>query len=1140
MGLDFIYLLPSWQEMERALKAGETRLRLAGIGETAKPFFLASLAVKINRPIIFIQPQKRSLLSLAERMNFYLSLIQPDRPLHIFPPLSEDIYQGIPPSLETISRRLQFLYHAKKSQVGFVLTNLIGLLKPVPSLSILDEFFLELNSDQPIERDYLLQRLKKFGYSEVEVIASPGEFAWRGGIIDVFSPWAKYPFRVEIAGEQISSLREFDVSTQRSRQKLASVTIPSLREFPTDEEFFRSWEEQAKTYWPTVSQEWWQQEILGNQDGLSSIFPFLALLMRDKFQPVLSLLPEALVVIDDLAEVEKEWADWQKDMEGIREELAKKNYPCLAPGEIFNLDLLEAIKVKALIIQDWDDQDGRSVVSFSFQPVPRFQNRISFFLDYLNKLYEEREQSFIFLSQPGLRERMASLLKDKNIPHRESGDLRDYPHEGEIILWAGFLDHGFSYPEFKFNLFGERDILTEEKVLVSRPSPRPFISHFQDLKAGDYVVHHDYGIGLFIGLVRLAVEGIDREFIEIHYRDGDKLYVPVEDLKLVQRYTPVGSRLPDLDKLGTQSWEKTKEKTRKAVEKLARDLLELYARRKAAPGYAFSPAGTWEEELDKTFPYEETEDQLRSIEEVKKDMESPSPMDRLLCGDVGYGKTEVALRAAFKAVMDGKQVAVLCPTTILASQHFKTFRQRLAFFPVRIEALTRLQTKAAQNRIVQELKKGLVDIIIGTHRLLSADVAFRDLGLLIIDEEQRFGVRQKEKIKKMKASVDVLTMSATPIPRTLNMSLSGLMDISLIETPPKDRLAIHTVVSTFNPRLVASAISQELARGGQVYYVHNQIEDIDRIAEMISRLVPQAKPVVIHGQMSSAQLEKRMIDFIDQKYNVLVSTTIIENGIDIPLVNTLIVDRADRYGLSQLYQLRGRVGRSSRQAFAYFLIPPLSELTPAAKERLKALKEFSQLGSGFRLAARDLEIRGAGNLLGPQQHGMMEAVGFDYFMQLLDKAIRELKGEKVEEVKCEINLRVDIRIPEDYIPQMNLRLNFYKRISSLEKLAEMELLRQEMEDRFGPLPTSVSNLITYGGVKFIAEKLKIKSLDRMGNRLYISWPLPADSVWPKLLSVLKKRKGTIHPQGIVEIPLSPTTAEGITAETLAVLKELYD
>jgi transcription-repair coupling factor (superfamily II helicase) len=742
----------------------------------------------------------------------------------------------------------------------------------------------------------------------------------------------------------------------------------------------------------------------------------------------------------------------------------------------------------------------------------------------MKRLQRERDLCSIFLANAAVRRKVGSLLSQNAIRAREEISPFAQPKSGEILLLTGSLERGFSYPAEKIAFYSEKDIFTEEKVLVSRPARRPFVSHFQDLSENDYVVHTDYGIGVFRGLIRLDVDGQGREFIEISYQDEDKLFVPVEDLNLVQKYSRVGTTLPPLDKLGGPAWPKTKERTKKAIEKMARELLDLYARRKAIQGFSFSPEGAWESEFERTFEFEETEDQLRVIKEIKRDMESVSPMDRLVCGDVGYGKTEVAMRAAFKAVMDGKQVAVLCPTTVLASQHLKTFSNRMVLFPVRIEALTRLQSRSRQKEIVEGLKAGRVDIVIGTHRLLSADVEFRDLGILIVDEEQRFGVTHKEKIKKMRANIDVITLTATPIPRTLNLSISGLRDISLIETPPKDRLAIHTVVTSFHPKLIAGAVRQELGRGGQVYYIHNRVEDIEAVAGMMGELVPQAKTVFIHGKMPGSAIEKRMIDFVSGKFNVLISTTIIENGIDIPLVNTLIVDRADLFGLSQLYQLRGRVGRSSRQAYAYFLVPPYTELTPLAKERLKALKEFSQLGSGFRLAARDLEIRGAGNLLGSQQHGYMAAVGFDYFMELLDQTIRELKGEKVEAAKCEINLR----------------LNLYKRISSIENVDEIEKIREEIRDRYGPVPGSVENLLRYGAVKYLAQKIRVAAIDRIGGRMVLRFSPTSLADLGGLTRVIKKYGGSLTPQGVLSLPLRLDQDQAVLDETVSVLKQLSE
>ncbi|MDH7512792.1 MAG: transcription-repair coupling factor [Clostridiales bacterium] len=1140
MSLNFLQGTAEFKRLLLDINEGRRPLRITGLIEPAKPYFLACLAQSIGRPIVIILPHSRPLHRLEDQCRFFFSQFSLSIGLETLFPLAENPYQEVYPSLDAVASRMKvFRRLIRASQAPFFLiTNLFGLLKPFPSPGDLKGSFQELEEGSSFERDRFLELLREFGYVREDIIASPGEFAWRGAVVDVFSPWSKSPYRLEFSGDTVASLREFDASTQRSVSRTSRVLVPSLREYPGTADFVDEWERLALKKGGFSSQELREKlEALRRGEFFPS-FTFLSLLHAKRFVPFTHYLGDALYIVDEPDQVEKEWDEAAEELGQQYAELKENKAFCLSPHEIFPSDAWEEIKKGAVFLESFGSIQERTFYSFPFQSVPRFENRIPFFLKYLRKMQRTRECSAVYLSNAAVREKLAGLLSQSRIKSRLESNPLTSAKPGEVLLLLGHLERGFSYPPERISLFAERDIFTEEKVIISRPPRRPFLSQFQDLKENDYVVHTDYGIGLFKGLAKLEVDNRNREFMEIVYQDEDKLYVPVEDLNLVQKYSRVGATMPILDKLGSSSWERTKERTKKAVQNMAKELLDLYARRKALKGFAFSPAGAWESEFDRTFEYEETEDQLRTITEIKQDMESDAPMDRLVCGDVGYGKTEVAMRAAFKAVMDGKQVAVLCPTTVLASQHLKSFRNRMVLFPVRVEALTRLQSPSQQKRVVDDLKRGLVDVVIGTHRLLSKDVEFRDLGLLIIDEEQRFGVGHKEKIKQFKANIDVLTLTATPIPRTLNLSLSGLRDISLIETPPKDRLAIHTVVAPLDKNLIAAAIKKELARQGQVYYIHNKIEDIDDAAGMVEKLVPQAKVVFIHGRMSGAAIEKAMIEFIKGKHNVLISTTIIENGIDIALVNTLIVDRADQFGLSQLYQLRGRVGRSSRQAFAYFFVPPFFELTPLARERLKALKEFSELGSGFRLAAKDLEIRGAGNLLGAQQHGYMEAVGFDYFMDLLDQAIKELRGEKTEEVKTEINLRTDIRIPEEYLPQINLRLNLYKRVSSIQTLEEIGQIREEIHDRFGSLPPSVENLLRYGAVKFLAQKKKIKSIDRIGRRLVLKF-YPSFSVEPdRLTRLMRKLDGSLTPQGVLTLHLLQESEGGMMDETLFVLKEL--
>ncbi len=1111
MSLDFLRETPEFKDLVRAVSGrtrvpegqallfgGEDRPRLSvsGLTEAAVPYFFAQLALAGSKKVVFVRPSTRPLADFEDRVRFYFRQLGSTKIVRSLPALTDNPYQEAPPSLDAVASRMRYFFDLALRPPVLTVTNLFGLLRPFPDPERLPGLFLRLNKNAEYDRDALISRLAAFGYVREDLITYRGEYAFRGGIVDVFSPWQKNPVRIEFGGDRIVSMREFDPTTQRAVHQIDGTLIPSLAEAP--------------------------------EGGSASAVPFTR------------FLEDAVFVFDHPEEIEKEWLEAMADFRS-RESAARRASPgAPALDDVYPAALYETLKAEALFCGEVElpESTNRRDFVFGFQPVPRFENKIFFFLETMKRIHEERDRCVIFLSTPPIRKKIGALLETKEIPSLEAESPLVAASSGEIVLCLGDLERGFGYPREKAWFFAEKDILTEERILPARPAARPSIAQFQDLKAGDYIVHADYGVGLFRGLVKMEVEGRPAEFMELGYRDDDTLFVPVEDLSLVQKYTPVGTGVPLLDKLGTGNWQKTKERTRKAVAKLAHELLELYAQRKAVKGFSFSPEGRWQDEFEKTFEYDETEDQLRSIRDIKADMESDAPMDRLLCGDVGYGKTEVAIRAAFKAVMDGKQVAVLCPTTVLASQHFKTFSSRMVLFPVKVAALTRFQSTAEQRRVVDDLKNGRVDIVVGTHRLLSADVVFRDLGLLIVDEEQRFGVTHKEKIKHLKTTVDVLTLTATPIPRTLNLSLTGLRDISLIETPPKDRLAVHTVVTTFSPRLIAGAIKQEMARGGQVYYVLNKIEEMDTLAAKIRDWVPEAKLATVHGQMPPAELEKRMIDFINQKYDVLISTTIIENGIDIPMVNTLLVHRADHFGLAQLYQLRGRVGRSSRQAFAYFLVPPFSELTPIARKRLEAIKEFSELGSGFRLAMKDLEIRGAGHLFGEAQHGTMEAVGYDYFIHLLEQAIKELKGEAVAEVRCEINLRVEIRIPEAYIPAMNVRLNLYKRISSAADLDEVRSLETEIRDRFGPPPASVENLLQYGRIKYLSGRLNLASLDRVDHRVVLKFQ-PSTPVDPaRIAPLLNRTRGSMTPQGVMTLPLRSSQAGAFLRETTRALLEL--
>jgi transcription-repair coupling factor (superfamily II helicase) len=838
VSLQFLFGTDEFRRLLASLVQGEKGLRISGVTDSAKPYLLACLAAKLPKTIVCVRPPARPLPGLEGVCRFFLSQMGSSLGVNSLPALSGDPYLEIPPSLDAVSSRMKTFHGLIHGVPSLVLTNPFGLLKPIPRHEDLRRSFLRLAAGEPVERESLLKTLMEFGYSREDLIGFPGEYAWRGGIVDVFPPWQPYPLRIEIGAEAVTSLREFDTATQRSVRRLDDILVPSLREYPGSAEFIRSWTEFGRTVEISCRRDFEDKARLLKQGEHFPSFFYLSLLVRDRFVSFQQYFGDAVFFLEDRDEIEREWDEAIKEFQDHFEALRGSGQFALPPDVLFPRSLWKELGREALVLQELGGHRKGKAFSFGFQPVPKFNNRIPFFLDYLKKLQSERELCAVYLSNQGMRKRLAALIEGSGIPVVESDNPQAVPARGEVSLLLGKLEEGFAYPREKVLVFAEKDIFTEEKVIVSRATRKPFLSQFQDLQRGDYVVHTDYGIGVFHGLKTVDVEGKNREFIEILYRDNDRLLVPVEDLNLVQKFSKVGQALPPLDKLGTNLWQKTKSKTKKAVEAIAKELLELYARRKSVKGFSFTPRGEWETEFAKTFEFEETEDQNKSIEEIMKDMESDGPMDRLLCGDVGYGKTEVALRAAFKAVMDGKQVAVLCPTTVLASQHLKTFRSRMLLFPVRIEGLTRLQSRKEQKRILKDLAGGFVDILIGTHRILSKDVVFRDLGLLVVDEEQRFGVGHKEKIKQIRAHIDVLTLTATPIPRTLNMSLTGLRDISLIETPPRDRLSVHTVVTPFTQPGRAGLLHSQPHRG------YRQDRCVD----------PEARPAGPRGRGSRADV----------------------------------------------------------------------------------------------------------------------------------------------------------------------------------------------------------------------------------------------------------------------------------------------
>jgi len=1091
--------LRSWLK-SAAAKAGLDRPAPSVTGLTPAALALHAASLARDAAVVLVVPTDADVDQVVADARFFatalggLSEQDVSRRVLPCPSLEVDPYRGLAPHPEVASARARALHALATGTASLVVASARALLPRLSDPERVAAIGLTIRPGLEISPQELGEQLATAGFLPEDPVDGPGEFCIRGGVVDLYPALESRPVRLEFIGDIVESIRQFDGATQRSLAALDHIVVTP------------------------------QRELLpaADRDDASA----------DRSATVIDYVRRAgarLVVfeIDDVDErgrtLETQWRASATEMTARGRAVA--DYPSLA----MDWDQLAAWLGGAGRISQLAVGDGPGSVHISTTPTLEYHGRIADWAAEIRRASDRGDTVLFVADTAGRAERSAELLADYGIRARIVGEADDLS-SGAVVVTTGHLSRGFHVPAGGLLLFAESDVFEEERRVHERrrSAAQAFISDFRDLKIGDLVVHVDNGIGRFVGLKRLGVVAGQpaQEFMELRYAGDDKLFVPLERLDLVQKYT--GGATPALDRLGGTTWEKAKTRVKKAMRDMAEELLKLYAARKAVTGHGFSADSHWQQEFADAFEYELTADQQTAIRDITRDMETPTPMDRLLCGDVGYGKTEVAMRAAFKAVMDGKQVAFLAPTTVLAFQHRRTLGERFAGFPVRIDMISRFRTKAEQSELLTQLKSGQVDIIVGTHRLLSKDVVFRDLGLLVVDEEQRFGVAHKERIKQLKKKVDVLTMTATPIPRTLNMSLVGIRDMSVIETPPRDRLSIQTQVVRFETDIIARAIRTELERGGQVYVVHNRVESIASIASLITRLVPEARLAVGHGQMSEAELEQVMVDFVAHKFDVLVATTIVENGLDIPNANTIVINRADRYGLAQLYQLRGRVGRSDRRAYAYLLIPAEQTLSPVARRRLAAIREFSDLGSGFRIAALDLEIRGAGNLLGGQQSGHIEAVGFDMYVKLLDQTIRELKGEDLEdERRATVNLRLDLRIDETYVPDMNQRLTIYRRLASTRHADEVTGLVDELRDRYGAPPPSVEHLSQYARIRLAADRLGLESLDREGNALVLKFrpDAPIDPV-PLARLVQARADLTLLPPAVLRIDLTASDAQG--------------
>ena len=1117
-----------FQQLARELNApheGRAAWRLPVL-RAARPLVLASLAHNAfaDRPILVVAAKPDRAQALYESLRAY-GLATPDR-LVRFPEPSALFYERAPWPREIVAERLQVLARLtndlpKVANLREAPPIIVASVRSLMFRTLPTRAFRlgtrALTKNQTVNLDQLLEAWIGFGYESVSTVLSPGEFSRRGGIVDVFPPALPRPIRIELFGDEVESLREFDPASQRSLEALEQVMITPATELlpkngPQAAEKIKTWDTSVL---PDDQEEMFEKDRKGLIGGVPfrGIEFYLPLLHSDAVSLLEYLPRSAVIALDDGDEIADTWSELEEQAIDLRRSAEEdRALPPGFPVPYITWDewreKLAGRSIVALGEELHPDEDHSLTSALPFSPGQRFGGQLKPFIEHIGQLRTMNDAVVVVSRQAS---RLAELWAERDHLRPPVHSVLDRPAPRALIFVQGLLDEGWTLRGITPREEVERrsvglwslHVITDAEIFGwSRPQPRrrgkPKAitpeQFFADLQPGDYVVHIDHGIGIFQGLIKLTLEGIENEYLQVAYASGDKLYVPIHQADRLSKYIGAEDHAPDIHRLGTADWSQVRSKAKEAALAVARELLELYAVRELAPGFAFTGDTPWQNELEASFPYLETEDQLRAIRAVKVDMQKPQPMDRLICGDVGYGKTEVALRAAFKAVQDGKQVAVLVPTTILAQQHYNTFLTRLAAFPVSVEMLSRFRSEKEQDAILQRLREGNVDMLIGTHRLLQPDVMFKDLGLLIIDEEQRFGVTHKEQLKKMRTEVDVLTLTATPIPRTLYMSLVGVRDISTIDTPPEERLPVATYVGEYDDHLVRQAILRELDRGGQVFFVHNRVLGIEQIADRLAKVVPEARTGIGHGQMDEHQLEKVMIDFVKGDIDVLLCTSIIESGLDIPNANTLIVDRSDRFGLAQLYQLRGRVGRGAARAYAYFLYDKASGMTEDARRRLDAIREANDLGMGYSIAMRDLEIRGAGDLLGMRQSGHISAVGFDLYTKLLQRAVSEMRALRdgtpapsMPLTGVNIDLPLQAHVPTDYVTNEGLRLQLYRRMGNITAAQEIDALAQELADRFGPPPKAVENLMFQLHLKVLAARAQVSAIvrDRERNNIVI-------------------------------------------------------
>lgn len=1094
--IKFLESKEDFQSVAEGLKSGMKEQLVAGLSGSARSLLVSTLDDSLKRPILLVTHQ----LAQAQQLYDDLSELVGRENVHLYP-VNELIASEIAiASPELKSQRIDALTAWSKSESGILVAPVAALKRILPPIHYWDTYQLKFVLGEDIQIETYLTSLVDMGYERVQMVTTPGEFSVRGGIIDIYPITSADPVRIELFDEEVDSIRYFDADTQRSLEKLDQIMIEPASEMLVTHEDMQAASIKIEAVYESALKRLKSQEerdkladsMLHDIDRLKrgehfqEMYKYAAYLYEEPAS-LLSYLPDnGMMIFDEMSRIQetalhldKEEAEWQTTLLESHQ---------IIPGSRLSFDW-ETVRSSfhhqrlylSVFLRHIPNTQPENIVNLSSRAMQEFHGQMSLLKTEMQR-WEKGGFSVIILAADHERaEKVHSILEDYDI---EAGvvDQLILP-EIKPVVAVGSLSNGVELPMHKLVL------LTDQELFKMKPKRRKRkqkisnaerIKSYQELKVGDYVVHENHGIGKYIGIETLVMNNMHKDYMLIKYSGDDKLFVPIDQIDLVQKFVGSEGKEPKLYKLGGTEWTKVKRKVQSTVEDIADDLIKLYAEREARKGYAFSPDSDMQRAFETAFPYQETDDQIRCIEEIKVDMERARPMDRLLCGDVGYGKTEVAIRAAFKAVADGKQVALLVPTTILAQQHYETIKERFQDHAINIGLLSRFRTKKQQTETIEGLRKGLVDVVVGTHRLLSKDIIYKDLGLLIVDEEQRFGVKHKEKIKQLKTNVDVLTLTATPIPRTLHMSMLGVRDLSVIETPPENRFPIQTYVLEYNPVFVREAIEREMARGGQVFFLYNRVENIESVAQEISTLVEGARVGFAHGQMNESELENVMLGFLEGEFDVLVSTTIIETGVDIPNVNTLIVHDADKMGLSQLYQLRGRVGRSNRVAYAYFTYQKDKVLTEVAEKRLQAIKEFTELGSGFKIAMRDLSIRGAGNLLGSQQHGFIDSVGFDMYSKMLKDTIdAKIAGKEIDEVQTfepELTLRLDAYIPDSYIGDEKQKIDIYKQFQAMENHEDMISLREEMIDRFGDYPSEVENLFTVTGLKMAARAERVEAV----------------------------------------------------------------